>query len=196
MILTAISIYTYLLISDIVRFGRKVSSPGDYPLPTAAISASFSPTPRPRTAVYSLELDRTTVTTGGTFEARVLLEAAQTLVAADAIVTFNPELLTVVRITQGEMFSQYPRLLPENASGRAIITGLNTELPDNPETPDIINLSPQLFATVTFRAKKTGTAEIGFDFEYGSTNKSTAVPLADDKNILSHTEPARITISN
>lgn len=106
---------------------------------------------------------------------------------ADDILRFDPDYLTAEEITPGNIFSNYLRTQTDNEKGFVKITAF---------TPtDKLNTSVNMvYATVKFRAKQKGNTTVGFDFQIGTTNKSTIVEEKTSRNILEQVLPAKITI--
>lgn len=183
-----------LVLNFLLIYSLMVSKPSapSIPSPPSLPPATSSPTPRPRLATFSLSPAETTASPNEPLTLTLTLATEFALTGADAVLRFDPELLTVQEIEAGGLFSLYPRLTYDNNSGQIIITGINIDLPDSPNSPNLPNSSP--FATLILLPKQPGETQVEFEFKYSQTTGSTVVRAEDAKNILSHVENATITI--
>jgi hypothetical protein len=156
-------------------------------------SVQISPIPNERLATLSLEPSRLSVKVNDTFTLQVNLTSKFPLAGADAILEFDPSIVSVEKTTSSNMFDLYPRLTYDNSSGRILITGITTKFPEDSSASRRIPKLPN-FATLTMHAKKTGSTIIKFDYKPNSTTASTAVRAKDSKNILTHINNAKIRI--
>lgn len=119
------------------------------------------------TATFVLSPRTKTVLVNSTFEVTINIKATATkkISYARAVVFFDPTLLEIPQALEaGSMFCNYPtdgaNYVADNAEGQIVITGTATGAADC-EFPDVTT-SNSLFARITFKAKKTGTANLSF----------------------------------
>lgn len=129
-------------------------------LPVAAqsVTATFVLSPRTKTVVKD-----------GTFDVSINLKATATkrVSYARAILVFDPTILEIPQAVEaGNLFCSYPtdegNYVADNTEGQLMITGIATGETSCP-FPELTT-SNQLFARVTFKAKKTGKADLSFMF--------------------------------
>ncbi len=112
----------------------------------------------------------------------------QILDGVDAIIRFDPQLLAASEtVTLGTHFDSYPRQEVDNITGIIKVSGYS------PKDLSPVTAATSLFS-VTFQAKKTGTADVTVDFEKGRTNLSTLVERGTSKNILGAVGNVKIVI--
>jgi len=174
-----------VLISTILSTAKKKS-------PVVKPQLQITSAPKQRLATFSLNPQNLFVKANEIFTLQISLASKFPLSGADAILEFNPDYLTVEKASSSQMFKLYPRLSYDNSTGQIIITGVNIDFPNSPNLSSPPNFP--LFATLTFSAKKLGTAQIKFNYKPNSTTASTAVRAKDSKNVLTHVNNATIKI--
>lgn len=124
-------------------------------------------------AVSKFEIKPETVTTqvGKLETVQVWLTSDQKILASDFEAYFSTELLEVVEITKGNIFDDYPALKYENNTGLVAISGISTSTSKS-------FTGSGLFATITFKPKKEGNAQLSLNFVQGSTVDSNVIPVA------------------
>ncbi|MDP3982688.1 MAG: cohesin domain-containing protein [bacterium] len=139
-----------------------------------------------RLATFMLESDVTSATVGSVVTVRIKLNSPELLLGADAIITYDPEMLGVKKVEAGDMFPNYPRILSEPERARIVITGVNIKQS---------KLDSDLFAVVEFAGLKAGSSNISFVHEIDAEKSgSTAISEAQGKNILTNVDDLEILI--
>lgn len=105
---------------------------------------------------------------------------------ADVVLDYNQSILSVDEVVVGEYFNLYPRKDTKTA-GKIKINGL-APASDKPMDKEVN------FATVTFTAKTSGTANISFEFGKGKTSLTSIVETKTSKNLLGKTEMAKVIV--
>lgn len=143
-------------------------------------------TPHKKLAEFRLQADKKSITAGSVFTINIRLDSPDKLLGADAVITYDPEILVVNKVEAGDMFPNYPRILNEPERARIVITGVNI----NQTEP-----RGSLFAVIEFAGLKPGSSSIGFVHER-STEKSgsTAISADSGENILTNVEKLEILI--
>lgn len=145
----------------------------------------------------SLALSPTTQTTAPGCELNfdILLNTADYETdGTDAILKFDPSVLTITAIQKGEIYPMYPGNTVDNNSGKAVISGLAT--PSNP-----FKGSGKL-ATITVKVKpeiSTSEAVINFDFDPNNpykTNDSNIIEKSTIAELLREVTNATINIDS
>lgn len=124
-----------------------------------------------------------------TFNLDVVITAeGRKLDGADAIIKYNPQMVEVTDIKQGEFFTNYPRQTIDQANGVIKMTGF---------TPKDTNANGDNFVFFTIEAKAlvSGTAKFDFEFEKGKTNLSTVVENKTSRNLLGIVAGATVSIT-
>lgn len=125
-----------------------------------------------------LTSDKKEVKFGDTVAILVQLSAPQLTTGVDVVARFDPTLLSAIDgdIHQGTIFSLYP-LLRVEPTGVVRISGI--------ATPGSAGFSGKdIFATVNFKALKTGVAKLTLDFTPGQTADSNIVGAESGKDLL------------
>lgn len=183
---------TLLLLAGVfvMRLLRTPASPADLPqnqiqsqIPTVYPTPSEIPPP----GVMEVKTDKKDLAVGESVKATVTIKLAgeDGLVSgADAILTYDPALLSADEVQTLTMFANYPRKTVDNVNGKIIVTGFGQGQ----------NMTAGAFFDVQFSAKKSGRTTVKIDFAPGSTNRSTIAQKGTGKNILGRVEGANIKI--
>lgn len=115
---------------------------------------------------------------GQEFKVDIILKTNQEINGADAILSFDPNLLEVSNIVEGQIFPLYPRKNVNLEKGRVEITAVKMKKDGQVFT------QPMVFATIIFKGKKSGTAKVDFSFSKGKTTRSTIIKAQGSENIL------------
>lgn len=116
---------------------------------------------------------------GQEFSIDIILNAAgQEINAADAVLSFNPQVLQVVEIKPGQVFPLYPRKNVDLEKNQIQITGVKAKKDGQVFT------KPLKFATIIFKGKVPGQAKLNFVFSKGKTTGSTIIKAEGSENIL------------
>lgn len=131
------------------------------------------PTPIPIPAEISLNADKKVLTSGATFSAIININSPnQGVEAADIVVDFDPNYLSVATVSAGNYFGQYP--VKETGSGFVKISGI-ANLVNN---KFIIPIGKGTIGSIIFETlSATGNTKISFDRE-------KTIVAAGGKNIL------------
>lgn len=127
--------------------------------------------------------------TGETFTLGVVITAPKRkLDGADTIIKYDPKMVEVTDIKQGEFFTNYPRKTIDKANGVIKMTGF---------TPKDTNANGDnfIFFTIEAKALASGTAKFVFEFEKGKTNLSTVVESRTSRNLLGTVAGATVSIT-
>lgn len=135
-----------------------VASLAVLPVSAQSITATFVLSPRTKTIVVNSTID---------VAINIKSTAAKQISYARAILVFDPTMLEITQAVEaGSMFCNYPtdegNYIADNTEGQLMITGISTGETACPHPQ--ATTAGTLFARVTFRAKKTGTAELAFMF--------------------------------
>lgn len=130
---------------------------------------SMSPVAAATTTTFVLSPATKKVLVNSTFDVdiKITATAAQKINYARAILVFDPTELEITQAVQaGSMFCSYPtdesNYIADNTQGQLMITGSATGAA-NCAYPEVTSAGT-LFAKVTFKAKKSGTADLSFMF--------------------------------
>ena len=122
---------------------------------------------KPRLALAS---NKKIVKPGDNFRIDVLmLTGGKDITAADLVVTYDPNLVSMegspsAIFTKGTIFSDYP-LVDSKTPGVVRVSGVS-------ELSSVGFKGIEVFGSLNFKAKKSGTAAINIDYEPGSTTDS------------------------
>ena len=99
---------------------------------------------------------------------------------ADVVLIFDPQILTVEKISESLFFANYP--IKKWEDGKVMITG--TIGPEESQTGGIKGEGP--LATVTFKALTDGVAQVNFD--------ANSLVASQGQNVLGKTEETKYEI--
>jgi hypothetical protein len=140
---------------------------------SAGVAAQETPTTETELKTGSLLLEPSfqEVKTNEEFRVSLLISSEEPLLGADAVLKFDPDLLEVVRIEEGDTFPSLPLKKADKEFIR--ITGV--------AEVDKSFKGEGVFANITFKAKDAGSAKITVEFRDGATDESnlTAVQVKD-----------------
>lgn len=107
----------------------------------------------------------------------------------DAVITFDPKILSATKIKAGKIYPFSPSTLVDidNVHGKVSFSGTVGGL----GIPKVVE---GILGEVFFKAKQSGTTQIGFDWESNSTTGSHIVPQNERIDLLTE-KPAGIEIS-
>gem|GEM_PF-6704488 len=145
-------------IFSVLMVGIYVLSLAIVPVSAQAVTSTFLLSPRTKNVVI-----------GSTFDVTINITATATkeISYARAILVFNPTMLEMPQALEaGSMFCDYPtdaaNYIADNTQGQIMITGISTGQATCPFP--VVNTDGTLFARITFKAKKTGKANLAFLF--------------------------------
>lgn len=121
---------------------------------------------------------------GREFKVAVLVASEnRTTLGTDAVLTFDPRILKVVKIVPGKIYPLYPQNLQEidNIHGKLSFSG--TVGFNKPQTANGV------LGTVYFRSKKEGSTILGFSWMPNTTNDSNLVPDFGGIDLLAEKPP-------
>lgn len=123
--------------------------------------------------------DKAEVSNGSEFTTTIYVDTAGSDAGGTGIIlNYNPVFLEAVSITPGIIFSDYPLAAIDNESGKVAVSGISG-------SADQLFNGNDVFATITWRSKKTGSTDISFTFEPGSTSDSNIAVSFGNGDILS-----------
>jgi len=141
-------------------------------------------------AVMRLDPSSSSVKVGQSVNLKTVIEAdGKSLDGADSIVLFDPNLVEASLLSTSG-FPQYPIKKVDNIKGKITLTGVTFEAKPEALTSDFI------FAEISFKAKRTGTATISLDFVKMDKSKTTVIENGSSNTILGSVVNARINITN
>ncbi len=139
-------------------------------------------------AVVSLSPAGGSFKANDSFDVNIILDSGGGKVGGvDVYLTFNQNVLNLVDIENGTIFSQYVGKSINNSAGSAAISGI-TSNKDNAFS------SSDTFATLKFKAISAGTSEVKFDFTPGNTRDSNVVDF-DSGDILTSVVNGSYTVT-
>lgn len=135
--------------------------------------------------IFAVTVPSTEATVGTTIPVTITLDAAGLHVdGATAVLTYNPALLTFVRIENGPIFKEYTQAKVDQARGRITLTGL--------ADVKTFYTGKGVFANAVFTAKAKGEATIDLDFKPNVTDETTIA--SEGKEVLGSVRGARVAI--
>lgn len=134
----------------------------------------------PVSATLSLELSDSAatvsgITAGTEYDARIMLDTlGQPVVGADANLTFDPQMIKIIRVDKGTFFNTYPTASFSDEKGKILLSGLSSA--------GKTYTGQGVFGMITFRPLVAGQTEIDFVFSPGGTRDSNVVsPAGEDR---------------
>ncbi len=127
--------------------------------------------------------------TGEVFSLDVVITApGRKLDGADTIIKYDPKMVEVTDIKQGQFFTNYPRKTIDKVNGLIKMTGFS---------PKDANANGDnfIFFTIEAKALASGTAKFDFEFEKGRTNLSTVVERKTSRNLLGTVKGTAVSIT-
>lgn len=132
-----------------------------------------------------LEPATLTVSKGESIIMNVLIDApGKVLDGADAFILYDPQLVNVSNIANGEYFAQLPQATVDQQNGIIKVTGFSRGK----------GTSNRLFFSFTVSATKPSQARFHVEYEPGRSDLSTLVERGTSKNILTGTTDAVVQI--
>lgn len=162
------------------------------PLPVAQESTTVaktvaSPTPSP-TPTASLSFQGpTTATVGATIKVDVILKSSEPTDGADALIKYDPAMLTAQAPTAGTLYQEYPSRTVDAKNGLVVLSGLTSQGSTGFSGTGTLG-------TLTFKALKAGQTTLSIDYTAGATTESNVIGSGISKDILTGTEPLTITV--
>lgn len=149
---------------------------------------SFLFVPQTFAANLLFKTGKANITAGDTFPVTVELTGGEPTLGTDVIIKYEPDMVEAESVKEGLLYPSYQpipskRINPVN--GTVFISG-TAQI----SKPVAANGS---LATITFKALKTGQAEISFDYKEGATNK-TGIVNFKGKNLLT-SAPQNLTVA-
>ena len=124
------------------------------------------------------------------FEANIIIDTAgQEVAGAGAIIIYDPNIISVVEIVPGEIFSDYPSASFDNVSGRANLSGIVGSSQD-------LYSGSGIFGKIKFQGKSSGQSEIRFDYTPGSTSDSNIAVTYRPGDILASVGSLKTTVTS
>lgn len=148
----------------------------------------FSQTPKKKMAFLSLEPKNGSFKVGEEFEIKIILDTEEWETdATDVRLSYEPQILKVVKIIPGKIYDDYPTKKADEERKVIVINGI-TSLSRTFKGKDI-------FATLVLKGLKPGRANLIFEFALGSTTDSNVVASGIAKDILEEVEGASFEIN-
>ncbi|MDD4351747.1 MAG: cohesin domain-containing protein [Candidatus Gracilibacteria bacterium] len=120
----------------------------------------------------SLKTEQDTISVADNLLVQVVLDTGKNEVdSVDTIINFDPEMLELEQIDQGEIFEVYPLIVSDNDNGEAKVSAASTS--------DFFN-GDGVYATLNFKALKSGKTTLTFNYEAGSTLDSDLMSQGQD----------------
>lgn len=157
------------------------------PTPAIAPGLEIIPVKKPK-AELSLQSAAATVVQDQEFTADVILTQEKAkLLGVDAVLTYDPEILTVEEVTLGSAFTESLPVQIKADEGKVYITLYNRQ---GQEITGEVKL-----ATLKLRAKAAGEVALQFDFTPGATTDSNVSDFETKEDILDKAEGAIYTVN-
>lgn len=157
------------------------------PTPAIAPGLEIVPVKKPK-AELSLQSAATAVAQDQEFTADLILTQEKTrLLGVDAVITYDPEVLTIEDVTLEKVFAEGMPAQIKADEGKVFITLYNRQ---GQEIAGEVKL-----ATLKLRARATGEASLQFDFTPGATTDSNVSDFATKEDILDKAEGSIYTVN-
>jgi len=145
------------------------------------ITQTGAVTPTPITiSGPSLQLSPSSQTVGinAEFSVNVVLNTdGRQTAGTDLLLTYDSSALSLLDMQAGTLYDQYVGKNIDNATGKASLSGISS-------SPNTVFAGTGTFATLRFRALRTGTAPVSIDFTPGNRNDSNIADFATQQDIL------------
>jgi hypothetical protein len=143
-----------------------------------------------QSAYFTLGTASSVPTVGRSFTLPIIVDTGDENVAgADAVIRYNPQTLSVVRVDPGEIFDNYPRHTFDQA-GNIEISGAMSET--------IASFSGRgTFGVITLRGAQAGSTTISFSCTPGQANDSNILQAITNIDIIDcdRTEPTTFLVA-
>lgn len=113
---------------------------------------------------------------------------SRTTLGADAVLAFDPRVLTAIKIVPGKIYPLYPQNLQDIDNTHGKLTFSGTVGFNKPQTANGV------LGEVYFRSKKEGQIVLGLDWIPGATNDSNLVPDFGEIDLLKE-KPADVLLT-
>ncbi len=142
----------------------------------------------PLKGTITLTADKTEVNVGDKVTLTIIVTSPVAVDGVDLVAKYDPKILSASdnSIHTGTIFPQYP-LSKIDSAGFLRISGIS-----NPNTARFAGKG--VFATVDFKAVKSGKAEISVVFTQGSTTDSNIIGAANEKPLLEEAGKLEVTV--
>jgi hypothetical protein len=128
------------------------------------------------------------VKSGETFDIDLLIDTAgQQVGGVDAVVKYNPSLLSGASIQTTGVFNDYPATIINNQDGQINISGIVNSINN-------LYAGRDTFAVITFKAVSQGTAIVNFHYLPGSTRDSNIAVTFGSGDILNRVNSLTVSI--
>lgn len=139
----------------------------------------------------SILFDPETVSTnaGDSFTTAVWLDTNGASVGGvGAKITFDPAILSVEKIETQPVFPDYPATTFDNTTGKIVISGIVNN-------PNELYSGKAQFATISWKAKSGGNANITLDYTPNQTSDSNIAVLYGNGDILEKVNTVSVTVT-
>lgn len=138
-------------------------------------------------AEFNFDIDKSIVVVGDKFVVKLILSGSDSTLGTDAIVLYDPNILKVESVTSSKLYPTYNPVANQRidaSKGKILLSGsAGIGKPVNAEGE---------FARINFSAIKSGSTNIKFDYQKGSTTK-TGIVSPSGKELLA-SEPRSLTV--
>ncbi|MCC7304175.1 hypothetical protein IT418_02050 [bacterium] len=153
------------------------------PVYAQSVTATFALSPRTKTVLVNTNFDVTI---------NIKATATKKVSYARAVVFFDPTMLEIPQALEaGSMFCNYPtdeaNYVADNEQGQVLITGISTG-DSGCAFPDVTTAN-SLFAKITFKAKKAGTANLSFAYNGELEDEMSAITDSNSPSQFIMTSP-------
>lgn len=142
-------------------------------------------------ADIKLVSEKTKVLVGDKLSIKIVLSGSEETLGSDVILLYDPKMLSVESVTPSKLYPTY------NPAGKSRIDATKGKilLSGSAGIGKPVSALGE-FATISFVTQKTGTTEVKFDYQAGSTTKTGVVSPAGKELLMSEPSTLDINISN
>ena len=141
---------------------------------------------QPEGASFGFDQDEITSKAGETFTVQMLLSSPKAIDAVDALVSFDPAMLSVEKASKGELFEIYPLKSTDNKKGLVKISAASRE--------QFFQGEDGVYATLTFKSLKAGETELAYQYESKQASHSDTDVMSEGTDLMSAAETLEVTI--
>lgn len=141
---------------------------------------------KPAGASFGFSQDEVTSKPAETFTVQMLLSSPQAIDAVDALVSFDPSMISVEKASKGEIFEIYPMKSTDNKKGLVKISAASRE--------QFFQGENGVFATLTFKSLSTGETKISYQYETQEESHSDTDVMSQGTDLLRETQDLEVSI--
>ena len=140
-------------------------------------------------ASLRLEPELKYISIGETLELEIIMNTdGEQAAGGDVIITYDPEVVSVVDLLPGKLFSDYPSATFDNVAGVAKLSGIVASISE-------LFTGEGVFGRIIVQGKKAGSTELTFDFTPGSTTDSNIAVTYGSGDILAKVSQAIVIVN-